>query len=127
MSRNQINRLAPINGPKPSEDEIKKRSAACMADPNQDRFAQAALARGGKDLVLTPAEVAAVKVPTLGVVGTLDGYLPDFQALKKLRPDVKIVVVDGATHGGDHAASRRPEFITAIRELVASNRTSSSR
>ena len=33
VSRSQIMRLAPNNAPKPTEDEIKKRSAACMADP----------------------------------------------------------------------------------------------
>lgn len=64
--------LAPANGPKPTEDEIKRRSAACMADPNQDQFAQAARTRAQKDHVITPAQVAAVRVPTLGVVGTLD-------------------------------------------------------
>ena len=30
------------------------------------------------------------------------------------------VVVDGATHGGDRAAGRRPEFIAAVREFLAS-------
>jgi len=127
VSRSQIMRLAPTNGPKPTEDEIKRRSAACMADPNQDRFAQAALTRGQKDQMITPAQVAAVRVPTLGVVGTLDDYLRDFQELKKLRPDVKLVIVESATHGGDRGAGRRPEFIAAVRELLASARSRSSR
>jgi pimeloyl-ACP methyl ester carboxylesterase len=127
VSRSQIYRLAPTNGPKPDEEEIKRRSAACMADPNQDRFALAALVRSRKDSVITPSQVAAVKVPTLGVVGSLDGYLTDFQELKKLRPDVKLVVIDGATHVGERGAMRRPEFIAAVREFIASNRTTSSR
>jgi hypothetical protein len=38
--------------------------------------------------MMTPAQVSAVKVPTLGVVGSLDGYVADFQALAKLRPDL---------------------------------------
>jgi pimeloyl-ACP methyl ester carboxylesterase len=127
VSRSQIYRLAPTNGPKPDEEEIKRRSAACMADPNQDRFALAALARSRKDGVITPSQVASVQVPTLGVVGSLDGYLADFQELKKLRPDVQLVVIDGATHGGERGAMRRPEFIAAVREFIASNRTASSR
>ena len=127
VSRSQMYRLAPTNGPKPDEEEIKRRSAACMADPNQDRFALAALARSRKDGVITPAQVSAVTVPTLGVVGSLDGYLTDFQELKKLRPDVKLVVIDGATHGGERGAMRRPEFIAAVREFITSNRTASSR
>ena len=127
VSRTQIFRLAPVNEPKPSEEEIQRRSAACMADTNQDRFALAALSRASKDLAITPKQVAAVKVPTLGVVGSLDGYLADFQELKKLRPDVKLVVIDGATHGGDRGARLRPEFIAAVREFIASNRPSLSR
>jgi pimeloyl-ACP methyl ester carboxylesterase len=39
VSRTQISRLAPVNQPKPSEEEIQRLSAACMADPGQDRFA----------------------------------------------------------------------------------------
>jgi len=127
VSRSQIMRLAPTNGPKPTEDEIKRRSAACMADPNQDQFAEAARVRAQKDQMITPAQVAAVRVPTLGVVGSLDDYLRDFQALKKLRPDIKLVIVEGATHGGDRGAGRRPEFVAAVRELLASVRSPSSR
>ena len=94
---------------------------------NQDQFAQAALTRAQKNTMITPAQVTAVRVPTLGVVGTLDDYLRDFHALKKLRPDVKLVTIEGATHGGDRGASRRPEFVAAVRELLASARSRSSR
>ena len=98
----------------------------CMANPNEDRFARAARTRSRKDYVITPTQVASVKVPTLGIVGSLDGYLTDFQELRKLRPEVKLVVIDGATHGGARGASRRPEFIAAVREFIGSNRTTSS-
>lgn len=127
VSRTQILRLAPVNQPKPSAEEIQKRSAACMADPHQDRFALAALSRASKDLSITPAQAASVKVPTLGVVGSLDGYLNDFHALKKLRSDLKLVVIDGASHGGDRGAMRRPEFVAAVREFISSNRGTASR
>jgi pimeloyl-ACP methyl ester carboxylesterase len=127
VSRTQIYRLAPTNAPKPDEEEIKRRSAECMADPNKDRFVLAAFRRSYKYWVIKPAQVSAVKVPTLAVVGSLDGALGDFHDLKKLRPDVKLVVIDGATHVGDRGVERRPEFITAIREFIASNRTALSR
>jgi pimeloyl-ACP methyl ester carboxylesterase len=127
VSRSQMYRLALTNGPKPDEAEIQRRSAACMADPHQDRFALAALARSRKESVLTPSQVAAVTVPTLGIVGSLDGALTNFQELKKLRPDVQLVVIDGATHGGGRGAMRRPEFLTAVRAFIASPRTASSR
>lgn len=122
VSRSQIFRLTATGAPRPSEDEIQRRSAACMADPAQDRFAQAALTRGQKDQLITTAQVAAIRVPTLAVVGSLDGYLPDFQALKKIRPSIRLVVVDGATHGGERAAGSRPEFIAAVHELLMSTR-----
>jgi pimeloyl-ACP methyl ester carboxylesterase len=127
ISRTQIFRLAPVNQPKPSEEELKKASAACMANQSQDRFALAAVSRGMQDQVITPAQVSAVKVPTLGVVGSLDGYLADFQELKKLRPDLKLVVIEGASHGGAAGAMRRPEFVAAVREFIGSKRGTSSR
>ena len=127
VSRSQIYRLAPTNAPKPDEEAIKRLSAACMANPNEDRFARAARTRAQKDRVTTPAQIAAVKVPTLGIVGTLDVYLADFKDLKKIRPDVQLVVIDDATHGGARGAGRRPEFIAAVREFIASNPSTSSR
>ena len=127
VSRSQIYRLAPTNEPKPDEEDIKRRSAACMADSSKDRFALAGFRRSFKDWVITPAQVSVVKVPTLAVVGSLDGALGDFHDLKKLRPDVKLVVIDGATHVGERGVERRPEFIAAIREFIASHRTALSR
>jgi pimeloyl-ACP methyl ester carboxylesterase len=127
VSRGQIYRLAPTNVPKPDEEAIKRLSAACMANPNVDRFALAARTRSWKDHPITPAQVAIVKVPTLGIVGSLDGYLTDFQELKKLRPEMKLVVIEGATHGGARGALLRSEFIAAVREFIASNRKAKSR
>jgi pimeloyl-ACP methyl ester carboxylesterase len=127
VSRSQIYRLAPTNAPKPNEEEIKKQSAACMADPSKDRFVLAGFRRSLKDWVITPAQVSAVRVPTLAVVGSLDSALGDFHELKKLRPDVKLVVIDGATHMGTRGADRRPEFIETVREFIAANRTASQR
>jgi len=110
---------------KPSEEDIKARSAACFADPNQDRFAIAALTRSRADQVITPAQAAAVTVPTLGIVGSLDPRKAGLERLKKLRPSLKVIVVDGAVHAGDRGILARPEFIAALREFIAANRTSS--
>lgn len=111
-------RLAPPNASKPTEEEIKIRSAAALANPNQDRFAIAALVRSFREQVISPTQVAAVKVPTLGIAGSVDPLLLDLQDLKKLRPDMKLVIIDGATHSG---AQSRPEFVAAIREFIASH------
>jgi pimeloyl-ACP methyl ester carboxylesterase len=117
VSRTQMTRLAPPNQPPISAEDFQKRSQACMADPNQDRFALAAVHRGMKDQAITPGEVRAIKVPTLGVVGSRDPYLPGFQELQKLRPAMKLVVIEGATHG---SAQRTPEFLAAVREILKS-------
>jgi pimeloyl-ACP methyl ester carboxylesterase len=98
-----------------------------MADPTKDRFVLAGFRRSLKDWVITPTQVSAVRVPTLAVVGSLDGALTDFQDLMKLRLDAKLVVIDGATHTGPRGAERHPEFIEAVREFIASNRTGLSR
>ena len=121
VSRSQIHRLAPLGEPKPSDEEIRQRSAACMADPNQDRYALAALHRALGEQAFTPAEAAAVKVPTLGIVGSLDPYLSNFRELQQLRPDMSLVVVENASHGGETGAMRRPEFVAAVREFIAAS------
>jgi hypothetical protein len=42
--------------------------------------------------------------------------------MQALRPSMKLVVIDGATHGGPKGAMLRPEFLAAVRELIASHR-----
>jgi pimeloyl-ACP methyl ester carboxylesterase len=97
----------------------RRTAAACFANKALDRFALAAVGRGQVTQTMTPAQAAAVKVPTLGVVGTLDGYLADFQDLKTLRPDLQLVVVAGASHG---TAASRPEFLAATRAFLLAHR-----
>ena len=127
VSRSQMTRLAPLGQPPPSDAAIKAASAACLANPNQDRFALAALHRGFKDLAVTFDQVKAITVPTLGIVGSLDGYLADFRELKALRPGMTLVVIDGASHGGPKGAMARPEFVAAVREFIAAHPMTRSR
>jgi hypothetical protein len=71
-----------------------------------------------------PAEqMRAVKVPTLGIVGTLDHTLKEMQELKQLRPDMKFVLLEGVSHTGPTGIQGRPELVTAIRDLIASQRS----
>jgi len=121
ISRSQIIRLAPTGGPKPTEEDLQRLSKSCFADSNQDRFALAAVARSRGATVVDQQRAAVVTVPTLGIVGTLDGSLARLQELKKLRPSLQLVVIDGAVHGsGDpRGAMRHPKFVAAIREFIA--------
>ena len=119
ISRGMIEARAPVGAPPLSEEEFKRRSAACFANKASDRFALAAVGRGQVTQTITRSQAAAVKVPTLGVVGTLDGYLANFQDLKTLRPDLQLVVIEGASHG---TAASRPEFLAATRGFLLAHR-----
>ena len=127
VSRSLITRLSPPDQPKPSDQQIAALSAACMADSTQDRFALAAVARSRGDQRITSDAAAAVTVPTLAVVGSLDAARKGLETLKALRPDLKLVIVDGATHAGDRGILGRPELLAALREFLAANRVRSLR
>jgi pimeloyl-ACP methyl ester carboxylesterase len=122
ISRSQVLRAWPTDRPKPSEEELQRRSDACMADPQTDRFALAAFHRSRPDQTITQEQAAAVRVPTLGVVGSLDAYREDFEELKQLRPALQLVIIKGASHSGATAAYLRPEFLDSIRAFLASER-----
>jgi len=115
-------RLAPPDAPKPTEEENKRRSATLLADSNQDRRAMAALVRSFREQVITSAQIAAVGVPTMGIAGSADPLLESLRELKKLRPALKLEVIDGATHDGQRDVKRRPEFVAAIRVFLAAHR-----
>ena len=60
----------------------------------------------------------AVTVPTLGIVGTADPYLREFEELKAAMPQLRLVTIEGASHG---AAPGRPEFIQALQAFLAAH------
>jgi hypothetical protein len=40
---------------------------------------------------------------------------------------MRLVVIDGASHGGPKGAMARPEFVAAVRELLAAHPTTRAR
>ena len=122
ISRSLLFRLAPPNAPRPSEDSLKVLSAKCFADTTQDRFALAAVIRSNGDQAITPAATAAVTVPTLGIVGSDDPEKAELEALERIRPSAKLVVLEGATHAGPRGILGRPELLTALRAFFADHR-----
>ena len=122
ISRSLLFRLAPPDEPRPSEDSLKVLSAKCFADTTQDRFALAAVIRSNADQAITPAATAAVTVPTLGIAGSDDPEKAGLEALVRIRPSVKSVVVEGATHGGPRGILGRPELIAALRAFLSEHR-----
>jgi len=119
ISRTLVTRLTPPTA-RPPEDSLAAMSARCLADSTQDRFALAAITRSRAPQVITPAAAAAVRVPTLGVVGSNDPMRAGLEELVRLRPSVKLVVVDGATHAGARGILKRPETIAALRAFLVS-------
>jgi pimeloyl-ACP methyl ester carboxylesterase len=121
ISRSRVMRQAP-EGMKPTEEEIHKRIEACRANKNFDPLAVAASLRGYRDQVVTPEQMAAVKVPTLGIVGTLDHTLKAMQQLKTIRPEMKLVLLEGVSHSGATGIQGRPELVAEIRTFIAEQR-----
>jgi len=115
--KSQILRLWPKDQPPPSEEKIRELSARDLA--GQDYRALAASRRGGATALITPAQVAAIRVPTLGVVGSADPYLADFKAMQALNPAIELVTIDGASHS---TAPARPELAEAILRFLARHR-----
>lgn len=121
ISRSRAMRQAPA-GMKPTEEEIQQRITACRADRNFDPLAVAASLRGYRDQAVTSEQMAAVKVPTLGIVGTLDHTLKAMQELKKLRPAMKLVLLEGVSHTGKTGIQGDPRLVAEIRSFIAEQR-----
>jgi pimeloyl-ACP methyl ester carboxylesterase len=109
-----------LTGSKPTEEQIRALSASLAAE--NDVKALAALRRGGmKDLFMTRAQAASIKVPMLMIIGTLDD-VADGKAMQAILPSARLVTIDGAAHGGERGAVRRPEFLAAVRQFIAGHR-----
>ena len=113
--RSLILGIAPPGAP-PSDEEIRTRSQALTAANNTK--ALAAYHRGLRNLLVADADLAAVRVPTLGIIGTADPAMFGLQELKTIMPTLSVVVVDGATHGGEQGVLRRPEFLVTLRGFL---------
>jgi len=114
-----IRGTAPPGAPPPSEDEIRRRSEQVLS--GQDRYAIAAVRRSFGRLGVSDEQILAAHVPLLGVVGSDDKNIADVQDLKRLRPDLEVVVIQGATHNEPRNARARPEFSDAVRKFIEAN------
>jgi pimeloyl-ACP methyl ester carboxylesterase len=107
-------RLAPPGRPRPTEAEIAAVNARINA--TGDMKALAALVRGSKPPALTREKQRANRVPTLGLVGSIDaGALAGAEDLKQHMANYDLVVIEGADHMN---AVGRPQFIKSLREFL---------
>ncbi len=114
--RSLIVTLTPSGEPTPSDDDIRAKSRALEAV--NDVHALAALTRNRRGLVSSIDRIVAAQVPMLGVVGSADGALGSIRQLQSAVPTLSVVIVDGASHGGDRSVLKRPEFLTALRSFL---------
>jgi pimeloyl-ACP methyl ester carboxylesterase len=104
----------------PTEEQIRSVSATLAAE--NDVKALAALRRGGfRGLYNTREEAAAIRVPLLMIYGSLDSVGAG-KTMQGILPSAKLVVIEGATHGGEKSAARHPEFVAAVRQFVDAHR-----
>jgi pimeloyl-ACP methyl ester carboxylesterase len=109
----QLLRLWPEHQPQPSAHVLAALSADLLK--GQDPRALAALRRSNRAQAVTDEQLASVRVPVLGIVGSVDGYLADFHTLRALVPRMRFAVIDGATHG---EVPHRPEFVRTLEAFL---------
>ena len=119
-----ILRLAPPNEPKPSEEAIERSSLASLG--RNDALALAAVQRGNKDQVVTLAQVRALSMPLLAVIGSADPIKAGVDAFKRIKPELQVVVIEGATHSGARGAPGRPEFAAAVHDFLSAHRSTAT-
>jgi pimeloyl-ACP methyl ester carboxylesterase len=113
--------LTPPGAKPPSNEEIRKVTQP-LVDRN-DLKALAAYNRGRRGLVVTETALSAVRVPTLGIIGSADPTVEGMRTLGKVMPAIEVVVLEGAEHGGERGVLRRPEFLPTLRKFLNSAQT----
>jgi len=116
-------RLWPVDEPK-DEAAIEQRSRVALG--RNDPLALAAVQRGNRDQTVTVADVRALSMPMLAVIGSADPIKAGVDAFARLKRELKVVVIDGASHSGARGAPARPEFAAAIHDFLIAHRTSRS-
>jgi pimeloyl-ACP methyl ester carboxylesterase len=107
--------VQPVGQPLPPDDELRKLVAPLVAANDIKAFA--AMWRGGAFLLSTDAALKAARFPMIMIVGTLDPAVAEVEPLRNDHPQIKTLVLEGATHGGPDSVLRRPETMTALGEL----------
>ena len=107
--RAQMLRLWPRGKPPPSDAVIARSSAMFLR--GKDRVALAASRRSNREQVFETEALRGVAVPVLGLVGSEDPYRASYEELRGVLPQLEVVVIPGADHGG---AASRPEFVAAL-------------
>jgi pimeloyl-ACP methyl ester carboxylesterase len=109
--------VQPTGTPPPADEELRKMVAPLVAA--NDVKALAAMWRGGGLPLTSDGALKSAGFPMLSIVGTLDPSVSGVRELGKDHPQIKTLVLEGATHGGEQGVLRRAETMPALRELWA--------
>lgn len=105
-------------------ENIKQQGRQADSEDGQDYEALAAIPLSWASQVVSESELAGNTVPTLAIVGSEDDdennkRLTKLRDLDGLMANYTLVVVEGATHSGEHGLMLRPEFVQEIRKFFA--------
>ncbi len=107
--------LNPPGAPPPTPEQIDTTNKMLLA--NNDPLALAACARGGlTSFQVSEAKIRTNKVPVLALIGDQDPLKAGVDRLDGMMPNLKIVVIHGATH---MTAPGNPEFLKGLRAFLA--------
>ncbi len=107
--------LNPPGQPLPSAEQLAQSNKMMLAA--NDPLALAACARGGlAGLQVSEAKIRANKIPTLALIGDKDPLKAGVDKLDGMMPNLKIVVIPGATH---MTAPSSSEFLSGLRVFLA--------
>ena len=107
--------VQPVGQPLPADDELRKLVAPLVAANDIKAFA--AMWRGGAFLLSDDAALRNAKFPMIEIVGSLDPSIAELEPFRKAHPQIKTLVLEGATHGGAQSVLLRKETMAALREL----------
>ena len=100
----------------PQQLEMLNKMFLALNDP----LAVAAVVRGEMDLQASDASLRASKVPALALIGEFDPRKSDVDALARLMPNLKVVVIPAANH---LTAFRDAEFIKNLKAFLEEHST----
>jgi pimeloyl-ACP methyl ester carboxylesterase len=73
----------------------------------------------GKGLKLTDAQIAGITAPSLALIGADDPARPGVEALQKLHPQTRVVVI---AHSDHMNAWQKPEFLLELMKFLEAHR-----
>jgi hypothetical protein len=107
-------------------DEAQARELERSPQLNNDSAAVAAMVRSRRNWVITAAQVDAIQVPLLAIVGGADPNLAGVKQFKQQKPSLDVLVVEGATHAGDAGILRRAELVKKLQQFFREHATRQS-